>query len=81
MQRIAERCGSNEQLAKELQSNMVKPITDKHNEIMANIERQECDEDAIRAEFADYGKPIPQPKQTTVYDNGWLPFPAEEEIF
>lgn len=81
MQRIAERCGANEQLARELQSNMVKPITDKHNEIIANIEKQECDEDAIRAEFADYGKPIPQPKQTTAYDNGWLPFPEKEEIF
>lgn len=62
MQRIAERCGSNHELAKRLQTQTVKPVTDKHREIMEKIERDVEDEEAIMAEFADYGKmesPIP----------------------
>lgn len=56
MQMIAERCGSNEKLARELQAKAVKPITDKHNEIMKKIEHNEAsDEEAIRREFADLG--------------------------
>ena len=58
MQRIAERCGANERLAKELQIQVVKPITDKHNEVMEKIQHltEDDDEEAIRREFADYGK-------------------------
>lgn len=55
MQRIAELCGSNEQLAKELQAKTIKPVTDKHNEVLQKFEREETDEDRIRAMFADYG--------------------------
>lgn len=55
MQRIAERCGSNEKLAKELQSKAVKPIVDKHNEIMDKMAQEQVDEESIRQEFSDVG--------------------------
>lgn len=54
MQKIAVRCGSNERLARELQGKAVKPITDKHVEVM-NAANQLVDEDTIRREFADIG--------------------------
>ena len=56
MQKIAERCGANEALAKELQTQAVKPITDKHNEVMAKFSHYTDEEEAIRREFADVGK-------------------------
>ena len=55
MQRIAEKCGANEQLARELEAGIVKPIVDKHQEVLEKLEHETEDEDAIRAEFADYG--------------------------
>ena len=58
MQKIAERCGANERLAKEIQLQAIKPITDKHNEVLEKIQHmtEDEDEEAIRREFADYGK-------------------------
>lgn len=61
MQRIAERCGSNQALAKKLQTQTVKPVTDKHREVLEKIEHSIEDEDAIMAEFAEYGT-IPEDK-------------------
>lgn len=58
MQKIAERCGANEKLAKQIQGQCVKPISDKHNEVMERFEHPTEDEQAILAEFADVGKQI-----------------------
>ena len=55
MQRIAEKCGANEKLARELEADIVQPIVDKHQEVLEKLEHETEDEDAIRAEFADYG--------------------------
>lgn len=55
MQRIAEICGTNQTLAHEIQAKTVKPITDKHMEL---IEKHSCavvDEDVARELFKDYG--------------------------
>ena len=56
MQKIAEKCGANEKLAKELESNAVGLIVDKHKEVLDKLNHEVEDEDAIRAEFANYGK-------------------------
>lgn len=55
MQRIAEKCGANEKLAHELQGQAVKPITDKHAEVLEKFAHDTEDEDAIRKEFAEVG--------------------------
>lgn len=60
MQRIAERCGSNEKLARELQGRAVRLVTDKHNEVMEQMEHEVEDEDAIRREFEDLGTMVEQ---------------------
>lgn len=54
MQQIAVAAGHNEALARELQTKAVKPITDKHGEVLAAAERA-VDEDEIRKRFADVG--------------------------
>lgn len=56
MQRIAERCAANEKLARELEMQTVKAITDKYNQVIVGAEYTEGDEDAIRREFAHYGE-------------------------
>lgn len=68
MQRIAERCGSNEDLARRLEGQMVRPIIDKHTEVKEKFDKQVEDEEAILAEFADYGTQTPTPVQTTIND-------------
>ena len=68
MQRIAQRCGANEKLAKELESQVVKPIIDKHKEVMEQFEKETDDEEAIRREFADVGTMIPEGTQTEISD-------------
>lgn len=68
MQRIAERCGANEKLAKEIQAQTVKPITDKHKEVMAKFEKETDDEEAIRREFSDVGTQAPMPMQSEISD-------------
>jgi hypothetical protein len=60
MQKIAEACGSDDGLAKQIQINAVKPITDKHIEVKAKMEHEAPDEAAIRAMFADYGTQAPE---------------------
>lgn len=59
MQKIAEKCGSNEELARRLETQTVSPITYKHNEVLKKFSKDAVDEEAILAEFADYGKIIP----------------------
>lgn len=58
MQRIAERCGRNEALARELEGQVMIPVLEGHKELEARLDGAGEDEDAIRAEFADYGKPV-----------------------
>ena len=58
MQRIAERCGRNEALARELEGQVMIPVLEGHKELEARLDGAGDDEDAIRAEFADYGKPV-----------------------
>lgn len=56
MQRIATACGSNEKLRRELEEQTIKPITDKHNEVIEKFNKiDESEEDKIRAMFADNG--------------------------
>ena len=73
MQRIAERCGSNEELARKLESQMVKPIIDKHTEVKDKFEKQVDNEEAILAEFADYGTQKTEPVQTKISDFEQIP--------
>ena len=61
MQKIAERCGSNEALARKLEKKCVKPIIDKHNEVKARFEQNAEDEEIILKEFEDYGTQITEP--------------------
>ena len=56
MQKIAERCGANEELARRLEAQTVKPIADKHHEVMKKFQSETVDEDAIMKEFANYGQ-------------------------
>lgn len=56
MQRIAERCGANEMLARELEAKTVKPVVDKHNEIKAKFDKPSGDSEQIKAAFADFGQ-------------------------
>lgn len=55
MQKIAVQCGNNEALAKELQSKAVKPITDKHQEVL-EVANRDVDEDAVRKQFEHVGE-------------------------
>lgn len=56
MQRIAERCGSNEKLARTLEAKVLEPVVKKHNEVKEQFEHQVDNEEAILKEFEDYGK-------------------------
>lgn len=78
MQRIHSICGSNEQLARELEAKTVRTITDKHNEVKEKFDHETQDEDAIRAMFADYGKPRQQPVQSTIAD--FIPVPTDDDL-
>lgn len=55
MQKIAEACGSNEQLAKELQSKAVRGIVKKHKKVLEKMEHETPDENAVREMFKDVG--------------------------
>lgn len=57
MRRIAERLGNNEKLLREVEARTVKPITDKHKEVMEKLEgeAEESEEDILK-EFENYGK-------------------------
>ncbi len=56
MQKIAEACGTNEQLAKELQGQAVKGIAVKHEQVIKKMEHDTPDENAVREMFKDVGK-------------------------
>lgn len=94
MQRIAERCKNNERLARALENQVLEPVIGKVLELQArydvNDEMTEEEEQAILAEFADYGKslpPAPAPvkqlpenyavKDGAVYDNSINLLPGE----
>ena len=70
MQRIAEVCGKNEELAKQIQAQTVKPVADKHHELLVKLEHDTQDEDAIRKQFEDYGTMEKEPVQMTFDDLG-----------
>lgn len=55
MQRIAEKCGRNAKLARELEGQVMLPVLESHKELQAKLDTDGEDEDAIRAEFKDYG--------------------------
>ena len=78
MQRIAEACGKNEALARELQGKAVQPIVDKHYEVLGQLEASDPDEDKIRAMFADVGTRRPEYEQQSfeliAEDDAMLPF-------
>jgi len=59
MQRIAERCGANEKLARLLEAQTILPITEKFHEVMAQFSSEAIDEKAILEEFSTYGKMLP----------------------
>ena len=56
LQKIATICGDNEELAKRITAETVKPIIDKHNEILALTDGYELTEAEILEKFKDYGK-------------------------
>lgn len=56
MQKIAVACGANEEMAKRLQSQAVKPITDKHNEVLEKISHEAPSEAELLEMFKDVGK-------------------------
>lgn len=66
MQRIAEACGRNEKLLHELNKQVLLPVVEKYDEVEKQFSNGEemtaAEEDAIRAQFADYGKPVSIPK-------------------
>lgn len=78
MQKIHSICGANEQLARELEARTVKVITDKHSEVKDKFDHETQDEDAIRAMFADYGKPRQIPVQSNLSE--FIPIPTDEEL-
>lgn len=61
MQAIAERCGRNQELAKQLEGQVMLPVLEGHKEIQARIDVDGDDEDAIREEFKDFGTFTPGP--------------------
>lgn len=56
MQRIAEICGANEKLVRELESRAVAPVAEKHNELLERFNQEQAEEEKIRAMFADVGQ-------------------------
>lgn len=56
LQKIAAKCGANRELAHRLEAQTIKPITDKHKEIMETAQKMPEDEAAILEEFELYGK-------------------------
>lgn len=77
MQRIVERCGTNNTLAKDIQAQMVRPITYVYNSVMELVEKEEIDAFTIIKEFADYGKQLTQNK--VLENEEKADFPINEE--
>jgi hypothetical protein len=70
MQRLAERCGQNEKLLREMNDRVLLPVVEVYDKVEKQFsngsEMTEEEEDAIRAEFADYGTSAPnEPFDTT----------------
>jgi len=62
MQKIMIACGGEQnQRSREIASKVVKPITDKHMEVMEKM-TTEVDEEAIAQILADADRPLPAPK-------------------
>lgn len=78
MERIVVRCKGNEELARRLESQTVKPIADKHQEVLAKA-TVEIDEAAILAEFADYGKMPDTVEQTSFIEESSYEELSDEE--
>lgn len=62
---IRERCRNNERIAKQLETQSLKPITDKHNEVLALENSTPTDEELLE-EFKDYGKMIPVKEHNSI---------------
>lgn len=77
MQKIMLACGKNEALAREMQTKTVKPIVDKHNEVMAKMESDGMSEEEVRELFKDYGTPEPIPKQVELSE--FIPIPETDD--
>lgn len=77
MQKVRQLCGANEVMAKELETKTLKPVVEKHAEIVKkqNDGQGTMTDDELRAYFADYGAVIPAPPETEeAGDNEDLPF-------
>lgn len=59
MQVIAERCGRNQELARQIEGQVMLPVLEGHKELQARLEIDGQDEDAIREELKDFGKFTP----------------------
>lgn len=55
MQVIAERCGRNQELARQIEGQVMLPVLEGHKELQARLEIDGQDEDAIREELKDFG--------------------------
>lgn len=55
MQRIAEQCGNNDTLAKQIQAQTVQPVVAKHAELLQKLDCDDPDEEAVLEMFKDYG--------------------------
>lgn len=64
MQKIAERCGRNEALARQLEGQVMLPVLEGHRELVSKIDVEGDDEAAILAEFAEYGQRVGPQGQT-----------------
>lgn len=76
MQKVVTRCKGNEELSKKIQSQTVKIITEKHNEVVQSFENNEVDEDKILEEFGEYGV---QFKDENIPE-GFRQVPDDEEV-
>lgn len=61
MQVIAERCGRNQALARQIEGQVMLPVLEGHKELQARLEIDGQDEDAIRQELGDFGTFTPGP--------------------
>lgn len=55
MQKIAEKCRGNEELARKIEAKTLKPVVDKHQELVDKLKDDEVNEDDIMKEFEQYG--------------------------
>ena len=67
MQKIAEKCGANEKLAKKIQGQTVAPVVEMHHKAVDKVENDnQLSDDEIMAMFADYGKQMGETTEITV---------------